>query len=77
VTLFIRSRHAPGAGKPSVKAAFTVAAHKTLGVAVRAERNAIVASGVRGTGDGIYRRKSRAKETSPLFGTVKEIHTRR
>ena len=77
VTLFTRSRRAPGAGSPKVKAAFAAAAKKTLGMESRAERNAVVAAGVRGTGDGIYRRKSRASPRSPLFGKVYEYKTTR
>jgi hypothetical protein len=61
VTVFSRSRFAPGAGAPETKAAFTTAAHKTVGILSRAERNAIIASGVRGKGPGVYRKKSRSK----------------
>lgn len=76
VTLFTRSKRAPGAGSPAVKAAFAAAAKKTLGIESRAERNAIVASAVRGVGDGIYRYKSRAKIGSPLYGKVTEHRTK-
>jgi len=76
VTLFTRSRRAPGAGSPAVKAAFAAAAKKTLGIADRSERNAIVAAGVRGTGSGVYRKKSRAKIGSPLYGKVYEYRTK-
>jgi len=76
VTLFTRSRRAPGAGSPAVKAAFAAAAKKTLGIADRSERNAIVASAVRGTGSGVYRKKSRAKIGSPLYGKVYEYRTK-
>jgi hypothetical protein len=61
VTLFSRSRFAPGAGAPQTKAAFTQAAHKTLGVSSRQERNAIISSGVRGSGPGMRTIKSRSK----------------
>lgn len=76
VTLFSRSRRAPGAGSPQVKAAFASAAKKTLGIESRSERNAIISSAVKGTGSGVYRRKSRAKPGSPLFGKVYESRTR-
>ena len=72
LTLFVRSRYAPGAGHPITKAAFTAAAHKTLGIKDRAERNAIIAKAVEGKGPGKYRRKSRAKPGSPLYGKVYE-----
>jgi hypothetical protein len=61
VTIFSRSKFAPGAGAPETKAAFTSAAHKTVGVESRAERNATVAAGVRGHGPGVRRLKSRSK----------------
>lgn len=76
LTLFVRSRRAPGAGSPKVKAAFTGAAHKTLGIMSRSERNVIVASACRGTGDGIYRRKSKARPGSPLYGKVYEVRVK-
>jgi len=76
VTLFSRSRRAPGAGHPQVKAAFASAAKKTLGIQSRSERNAIVASAVRGTGPGVVRKKSRAKVGSPLYGKVYEYRTK-
>jgi len=74
VTLFSRSRRAPGAGAPETKAAFTSAAHKTLGVESRAERNAVVAAGVRGHGPGVRRLKSRSKAHPGKIR--KEISTR-
>jgi hypothetical protein len=76
VTLFTRSRRAPGAGHPAVKSAFAAAAKKTLGIADRSERNAIIASAVKGTGPGVIRRKSRAKPGSPLYGKVYEYRTK-
>jgi len=76
LTLFVRSRRAPGAGAPQVKAAFTAAAHKTLGIEQRSERNVIVAGAVRGQGTGVYRRKSRAKPGSRLYGHVYETRAR-
>lgn len=47
VTIFQRSRRAPGAGSPAIKAAFASAARKTKGIKSRAERNAIIAGAVR------------------------------
>jgi len=76
LTIFKRSRRAPGAGHPDVKAAFTSAAHGTLGEAERTRRNAAIASAVRGKGPGVIRRKSRARAGSPLYGKVYEIRTR-
>lgn len=76
VTIFQRSRRAPGAGHPMVKAAFSSAAKKTLGIADRSERNAIVSSAVKGTGPGVIRKKSRAKPGSPLYGKVYEYRTK-
>lgn len=76
VTLFSRSRRAPGAGSPQVKAAFASAAKKTLGIASRMERNAIVSSAVKGTGPGVIRKKSRAKPGSSLYGKVYEFRTK-
>lgn len=61
VTLFIRSRRAPGAGDPAVKAAFAAAAHKTVGIESRMERNAIIASACRGTGPGVITKRSKSK----------------
>lgn len=72
LTVFTRSRRAPGAGSPKVKAAFTAVARKTLGIADRSERNVIVSAAMKGTGDGIYRRKSKARPGSPLYGKVYE-----
>ena len=76
VTIFSRSRRAPGAGSPQVKAAFATAAKKTLGEPDRTKRNAIVSSGVRGSGPGVYRKRSRAKIGSPLYGKVYEFRTK-
>jgi len=72
LTLFTRSRRAPGAGRPEVKAKFTEAAHKTLGIAPRGERNVIIKKTVEGAGlkTGIFHRKSRARPGSPLYGKV-------
>lgn len=61
VTVFSRSRRAPGAGDPTVKAAFTAAAHKTLGIDSRAERNAVIAAAVKGKGPGKRTIRSRSK----------------
>lgn len=76
LTIFNRSRRAPGAGHPDVKAAFTTAAHKTLGEAERTKRNATISSAVRGQGPGKIRRKSRARPGSPLYGKVYEYSTK-
>ncbi len=78
LTVFTRSRRAPRAGRPDVKAAFTRAARKTLGIADRNERNAIVAREVKAAGlkTGIYRRKSRARPGSPLYGHIYETGRR-
>jgi len=72
LTVFVRSRRAPGAGHPDVKAAFTSAAKKTLGIAARTERNVIVSREVTGKGPGKIRKKSRARPGSPLYGKVYE-----
>ncbi len=61
VTIFPRRRTAVGAGDSGVKAAFTAAAHKTVGVLDRAERNKIIADGVRGKGPGVIIKKSKSK----------------
>ncbi len=74
VTVFSRSRSAPGAGAPETKAAFTSAAHKTLGVDSRQERNAIIKSGVMGHGPGVRRVKSRSKAHPGKI--IREIHTK-
>lgn len=76
LTIFNRSRRAPGAGHPDVKSAFKTAAGKTLGEADRTKRNASIASAVSGKGPGKIRRKSRARAGSPLFGKVYEISTK-
>jgi hypothetical protein len=72
LTVFCRSRRAPGAGRPEVKAAFASAAHGTLGIPERTKRIAIVAEGVRRAGlkTGVYHKKSRARAGSPLYGKV-------
>jgi len=72
LTIFVRSRRAPGAGRVEVKNAFTTAAHKTLGIAVRSERNVIVKTAVKAAGlkTGVFHKKSRARPGSPLYGKV-------
>jgi len=72
LTIFVRSRRAPGAGRAEVKSAFTTAAHKTLGIASRVERNVIVKRAVEGAGlkTGVFKKKSRARPGSPLYGKV-------
>jgi len=74
VTIFSRSRLAPGAGHPTTKAAFTEAAHKTVGILDRAERNVIVQAAVRGKGPGVRRYKSKSKAHPGKI--IKEIRTR-
>ena len=44
VTLFKRSRRAPGAGSEAIKAKFKAAAKKTKGVRDRDQRNAAIAA---------------------------------
>lgn len=74
VTVFRRSPSAPGAGRLEVKAGFTACALETLGEPSRAERNVTLKSCMerKGLKTGIYRRKSRARAGSPLFGKVYE-----
>jgi len=67
VTVFSRSRRAPGAGAPETKAAFTSAAHGTLGVRSRQERNAVIKNAVKGHGPHQRSIKSRSKKD---FGKV-------
>jgi hypothetical protein len=74
VTIFSRKRTAPGAGHPDVKAAFTTAAHKTLGVDSRAERNSVIKSGVAGKGPGKRLVRSRSKAHPGKI--IREITTR-
>ena len=72
LTVFQRSRHARGAGRPEVKAAFKEAAQGTVGEPDRNKRNATVKAAVKGRGlrTGVYRKKSRARVGSPLHGRV-------
>lgn len=74
ITLFVRSRRAKGAGRADVKAAFTAAAHGTLGDPDRASRNAKIAAAVKAAGlrTGVYRRMSRAGPRSSLYRHVYE-----
>jgi len=44
VTIFARSRHAPGAGSAAIKSRFASAAHGTKGIKDRMERNARIAA---------------------------------
>jgi hypothetical protein len=62
VTIFSRSRRAPGAGAPETKAAFTSAAHGTVGVRSRAERNVVIANAVKGHGPHQRSIRSRSKK---------------
>lgn len=61
VTLFFRSRRAVGAGNPAVKAAFTAAAHGTVGDLDRSSRNATIAQAVTGKGPGVMIKRSKSK----------------
>jgi len=61
VTVFSRSRMAPGAGAPETKAAFTTAAHKTIGIESRQERNDIIGKACDGKGPGKRIIRSRSK----------------
>lgn len=72
LTIFSRSRRAPGAGRTAVKAAFTQAARGTLGNPDRISRNLHVQQAVKAAGlkTGVYHRKSRARAGSPLYGRV-------
>lgn len=74
VTLFIRSRRAPGAGNPAVKAAFARAARATIGDLSRASRNEKVAAGVRGSGPGRIIKRSKSKASPGKI--IAEIPTR-
>jgi hypothetical protein len=67
VTIFRRSRSAPGAGSPDIKARFTQAAHGTAGNPDRASRNAIISSAMGGkrVGRRVARSRSRAREMAP------------
>jgi len=72
VTVFERSPSAPGAGRPEVKAGFTACAHETLGIEKRQDRNVKLKSCMEAKGlkTGVYRKKSRARIGSPLYGKV-------
>ena len=71
VTLFSRSRRAPGAGAPETKAAFTSAAHGTIGVRSRMERNAVIKNAVKGHGPHQRSYKSRSKKDyGKIYKTV-------
>jgi hypothetical protein len=78
LTIFYRKREAPGAGRPEVKAAFTEAAHKTLGIPERAKRIAIVREEMikAAVGKGVYTRVSRARPGSPLYGKVYKVRVK-
>jgi hypothetical protein len=72
LTVFVRSRRAKGAGRAEVKAAFTRAAHATLGTPSRVERNVKIQAAIKEAAlkTGVYHRKSRARPGSPLYGKV-------
>lgn len=74
VTVFSRKRTAPGAGSPEVKAAFTNAAHKTLGVESRQERNGVIAKACTGKGPG--KRLIRSKSKMHPGKVIREISTK-
>jgi hypothetical protein len=74
VTIFSRSRFAPGAGAPQTKAAFTAAAHKTIGIQSRQERNQIVKQGTMGQGPGMRTIKSRSKASPGKV--IRQVPTR-
>jgi len=77
LTIFVRRRHCrKPPGSPQVKAAFATAASKTLSEPSRAKRNAIVSAGVRGSGPGVIRKRSRARVGSALYGKVYEFRTK-
>ena len=67
VTIFRRSRSAPGAGSPDQKARFTQAAHATVGNPDRASRNASISAALGGKRGGrrVARSRSRAREMQP------------
>jgi hypothetical protein len=69
VTIFRRSRSAPGAGSPAIKARFAEAARGTAGIASRAERNQRVSAAFGGRhamrGARTARSRSRAREMAP------------
>lgn len=75
LTIFIRDRHAPGAGRLEVKNAFKEIAQKTLGIANRGERIAIIQRDMkaRGLRTGVLHKKSKARAGSPLYGKVYTI----
>lgn len=72
LTVFTRSPSAPGAGRLDVKTAFGECAGQTLGISNRIERMVKVQACMKGKRlkTGIYRKKSRARAGSPLFGRV-------
>jgi len=77
LTIFVRRRHCrKPPGSQQVKTAFASAARQTLGEPSRVKRNAIVSQGVKGSGPGVIRKKSRARVGSPLYGKVYEFRTK-
>ena len=69
LTIFRRSRRAPGAGRPEVKEVFAKAARETGGIPLREDRNKIIRERILAAGlkRGIYYRRSRSKY-APLAG---------
>jgi hypothetical protein len=65
VTIFRRDKRAPGAGSPDIKAAFTAAAHGTVGIFDRATRNAEISRAMGSAGitgkHGPHYRRSKSK----------------
>jgi hypothetical protein len=74
VTIFSRSRRAPGAGHPITKAAFIEAAHKTVGVGSRMERNEVIRTACHGKGPGVRSIKGHGKTTKGKI--IRTIPTR-
>ncbi|MCW1308311.1 MAG: hypothetical protein OH337_03825 [Candidatus Parvarchaeota archaeon] len=70
LTLFIRKRTAPNAGRKEVKDAFREIAHLTLGEPERSKRNTTIKIEMekRGLRTNVYKRKSRARPGSDLYG---------
>lgn len=65
LTLFARSRRAPGAGNATVKAAFAAAAHQTLGVLDRSQRNMTISNAMQNVrGANLKGRRSKSKDPS-------------
>jgi hypothetical protein len=72
ITVFRRKRTAPGAGRAEVKEAFAGCAHETAGEPSRLKRNEKLRACMlaKHLATGEFRKKSRAKLGSPLYGRV-------